>query len=364
MRVAHLEAGRHLYGGARQVLHLMRGLRTHGVAGPLVCPPGSAIAAEAARLNLEVLPVPFGGELDLLAGGRIARALRRQDCALVHVHSRRGAERAGRAAAGRLGIPAVLTRRVDNPLSRLAAASLLRGFGRIVVISGAVREAMLAARVRPERLTLIPSAVDAAMVEPAWSRQRLTREFGLDAEAPLVASVAQLIPRKGHSLLLEAWELVVGAVPAARLVAFGQGSLAGKLRSEAQRRGIANSVVFAGWRGDLANFLGRFDLLVHTALREGLGLAVLEAQAAGIPVVAFRAGGVPEAVADGVTGLLVPPGDAAALAAALVGLLRDHEARDCLGRAAWERAARVFRVADMVEAHLTLYRDVLETRRS
>ena len=361
MHIAHIEAGRHLYGGARQVLHLMRGLRSQGIAGTLVCPPGSAIAAEAARHQLDVLPVVMGGELDVLAGRRIARALRGRGCELVHVHSRRGAEAAGRSAARRLGIPAIVTRRVDNALSRLTAARRFRGFSRIVVISGAVRNAMLAAGLRPERLTLIPSAVDAALLDPAWSRERLAREFGVDPAAPLVASVAQLIPRKGHSLLLEAWAEVATALPHARLVVFGQGSLGGKLRSEAQRRGVTDSVVFAGWRGDLGNFLGRFDLLVHTALHEGLGLAVLEAQGAGVPVVAFRAGGIPEAVADGQTGILVPTGDAAALAGALAGLLNYPTLRHQMGEAAWERAARAFRVTDMVAAHLTLYRDVLET---
>jgi glycosyltransferase involved in cell wall biosynthesis len=361
MHIAHLEAGRHLYGGARQVLHLMRGLRAQGVAGTLVCPPGSAIAAEAGRHQLDVLPVALGGELDFLAGMRIARALGGRGCDLLHVHSRRGAEAAGRSAARRRGIPAIVTRRVDNPLSRLAAARRFRSFSRIVVISGAVRNALLAAGVRPERLALIPSAVDAALLDPPWSRQRLAREFGLDPAAPLVVSVAQLIPRKGHSLLLEAWREVASALPDARLVVIGQGSLASKLRAEAQRRGVADSVVFAGWRGDLGEFIGRFDLLVHTALHEGLGLAILEAQGAGVPVVAFRAGGIPEAVVDGQTGILVPTGDAAALAGALRALLSNPAARQQMGEAAWERAARAFRVADMVAAHLTLYRDVLET---
>ena len=177
----------------------------------------------------------------------------------------------------------------------------------------------------------------------------------------VVAVVAQLIPRKGHALLLEAWQMIRYRCPDARLLVFG----AGPLREELEARvgpGAANeggTVTFAGFRPDLRAFLGRVDLLVHPASREGLGIGLLEAQAAGVPVVACAAGGVPEAVADGDTGLLVEPGNPLALAEGVIKLLDDPNWRLQLGTAAAARIRAQFSPDRMTEAYIELYREVL-----
>jgi glycosyltransferase involved in cell wall biosynthesis len=362
MHVVHLETGRRLYGGARQALALARGLQAQGLTNTMVCTAGSLVAAEAERVGLPVRTMSMRGDPDLFFMYRFTRLLRELTPDLVHVHSRRGADWYGAIAARRVRVPAVLSRRVDRPEGRLGV--LKYPFYRwVVAISSAIREQLLAAGVAPGRIEVIRSAVDAERVEPAWSRERLAREFQLDPRCQLVGCVAQLIPRKGHDLLLAAWRDVAAACPDARLILFGRGHLDKRLRKAAQKSGIEGSVVFAGFRPDLLAFLGRLDLVVHTALEEGLGLALLEAQAAGVPVVAYRAGGVPEVVADGRTGYLVRSGDTPALALAMTGLLQDEARRRAFGEAAWDWVAREFRVADMVSRYLTLYREATETQR-
>lgn len=360
MHVVHLETGRQLYGGARQSLLLARGLATRGVACTMVCTAGGAPARAAIEAGLVVRELPMHGDVDLGFASRFARLLAELQPDLVHVHSRRGAEWLGGLAARRAGVPAVLSRRVDRPIGRLTAALALRRYARIIAISAAIARQLDEAGIAPERVRLIHSAVEPAPT-PAWPRERLLREFGLGPGALAVGCIAQLIPRKGHAPLLDAWPSVVSACPEARLLLFGQGRLEEEFRARLHDTGLASSVVLAGFRPDLPDFLGRLDLVVHPALEEGLGLAVLEAQAAGLPVVACRAGGVPEILADGEGGLLVPAGDAPALANALVALLRDEPRRRAFGEAARARVAREFCVADMVEAHLTCYRDVTET---
>jgi glycosyltransferase involved in cell wall biosynthesis len=361
MHIVHLETGRHLYGGARQVLLLARGLKGRGAGTTLVCAAGSAVAVEAARQGLAVRELPMRGDLDFPFIRRLTGLLRELGPDLLHVHSRRGADWLGGAAARRAGLPAVLTRRVDSPERRIVGALKYRRYARVIAISMAIRRQLEHAGVAPARLALIRSAVEPQLLEPAWSRERLAREFALDSRCQLVGCVAQLIPRKGYGLLLEAWREVARDCPAARLLVFGQGPLEARLRRSIRAAGLEGSVILAGFRPDLAAFLGRLDLVVHPALAEGLGLAVLEAQAAGVPVVAFRAGGVPEIVADGRTGLLVQAGDAPALGIALTALLHDEPRRRAFGEAAWAWVAREFKVADMVAAHLTLYGQVLET---
>ena len=361
MHIVHLETGRHIYGGARQVLLLLRGLKARGIDNTLACTAGSAIAAEATRQGIAVRGLPMHGDLDLMFVSRFAGLLRELHADLVHVHSRRGADWLGGIAARRAGVPAILTRRVDRADGRLAAALKYRPYARVIAISTAIRQQLERAGVAPARLALIRSAVDAQLLEPAWSRERLAREFALDPRCQLVGCVAQLIPRKGHELLIEAWHGIARDCPDARLLLFGEGPLEARLRRTIRAAGLDGSVILAGFRADLPAFVGRLDLLAHPALEEGLGLAVLEAQAAGVPVVAFRAGGVPEIVADGRTGYLVRAGDVPALGIALTELLQNVARRRAFGEAAWAWVAKEFRVADMVGAHLTLYRDVIET---
>ena len=376
MKTLHLETGRHLYGGPRQVLLLLDGLRKRGVGVTLACPTDSAIAAAATAAGHEVITHAIGGDLDVSAISFLTRTVERLKPDLLHAHSRRGADFFGGLAATIARIPAVLTRRVDNPDTPVVGSLKYLAYDRVIAISDAVHEQLQRQGVPPEKLRTIRSSIDAAACQPTWTREQFLAEFTLEPAHRIVAVVAQLIPRKGHALLLQAWPLIHKRCPDARLLIFGAGPLQAEL--EAQLRdeslhdhtghdhtgqsgtGLVSTVTFAGFRPDLRAFLGRIDLLVHPATREGLGIGLLEAQAAGVPVVAFAAGGVPEAVADGDTGLLVEPGNASALAEAVILLLDDPNWRQKLGGAAAERIRTRFSPDRMVEAYIELYREVLQ----
>jgi glycosyltransferase involved in cell wall biosynthesis len=361
MRILHIEAGRHLYGGAAQVRYLIDGLAAAGVDNVLVCPPGSALAAEppAAR----VAPVAMHGELDLGLLPRLVRLVRAEHPDLVHVHSRRGADLFGGLAAAIAGVPAVLTRRVDAGEPRWLARLKYRPYAAVVVLSRAIEAQLTAAGVDDARLVRIPSAVDTGRYRPEpAARERVLSAFGLPDNALVVAVVAQLIERKGHARLLAVLPELARAEPRMRVLCFGRGPLEQRLAREIDARGLAEIVTLAGFRTDLPRLMPGFDLVVHPAEREGLGLALLEAAAAGVPVVACAAGGVPEVVENGVTGALVPVGDAAALRAAVGRLLAAPDERARLGAAARVRAERRFGVPGMVAAHVSLYERVLGER--
>jgi glycosyltransferase involved in cell wall biosynthesis len=365
----HLETGRHLYGGPRQVLLLLDGLRDRGQRVTLACPADSAIAAAARDAGHTVITHPITGDLDVSAVTFLTRLVQQQKPDLLHAHSRRGADYFGGLAAVLARVPAVLTRRVDNPDTPLIGTLKYRAYDRVVAISDAVRAQLEREGVEPARLRTIRSAVDADACQPDWSRGQLLAEFGLDPAAQVVAVVAQLIPRKGHALLLDAWPLVRARCPDAQLLVLGAGPLAASLKARvADHESLESSVTFAGFRPDLRRFLGRVDLLVHAARHEGLGVSLLEAQAAGVPVVALASGGVPEAIADGTTGLLVAPagdparneaGPAESLADAVATLLGDTDLRRQMGRAAAARMRAGFSPARMVDDYLALYREVL-----
>lgn len=361
MQIVHLETGRHFYGGGRQVKLLTEGLVKEGVSSTLVCPDDSAIATAVDQNAVQVVTLPMRGDLDLGFARRFGKWLSQSKADLVHVHSRRGADIWGGLAAGRHNMPAVLTRRVDNPEVPVLGKIKYGLFERVIAISQAIREQLLADGVSADRLSVVHSAVDFDSCQPDWTRQQFLQAFDLDAGDKVVVCVAQFIPRKGHADLLAAWQEVSAGMPQAKLVLFGRGPEKEALQALALMLGIDNSVRFAGYREDLRQFLGCADLLVHPAHKEGLGICLLEAQAAGLPVVATRAGGIPEAISAGNTGLLVATSEPGELATAMLRLLSDSGLRTTLAAAAPTFVQQKFAPETMVSGNLAVYEELLRT---
>ena len=357
MKIVHVETGMHLYGGAQQVAYLLGGLAQQGVENLLVCPPGATIGQHFAGGPVRVIELPCSGDLDLGFIGRLRRVLRDEKPDLVHLHSRRGADLLGGIAARLAGVPAILSRRVDNPESRLVAALKYRLYARVICISQGLADVLLSEGVPAAKVAVVRSAVDAAPWTRPESREAFCREFDVPATAPIMGVVAQLIERKGHHLLFEALAGLKDQQDFS-LVVFGQGPRREALEQSARDLGVADRIRFAGFRKDLPRWLGCLDLLVHPALMEGLGVSLLQASAAGVPIIASRAGGMPEAVRDGVNGLLVPPGDVAALRLALQKMLADPPERRAQGQRGIRLIAAEFSVETMMQGNLALYRSL------
>jgi len=309
--------------------------------------------------GLDTITVPMAGDLDFGFVGRFRRLVRQIEPDLIHVHSRRGADTFGGLAARRAAVPAVLSRRVDNPDLPVLGILKYRLYRRVIAISEAIHRQLLAQGLANTKLRLVRSAIDPVACQPVWSHERFLREFDLAVDDVPVAVVAQFIERKGHHHLFEALTQLRDAGTRIRVVLFGSGPLAARMVEEVATASLQSVVQFAGFRGDLLEFLAHFRFLIHPALREGLGVSLLEAQAAGVPVVGFRAGGVMEAVADGRTGILVRPGDSAALAAAIAELVNNPTHRHQLATAAAAWVTTEFGVADMVQGNLDVYTEVL-----
>ena len=234
MKTLHLETGRHLYGGPRQVLLLLDGLKKRGIEATLACPTDSAIAAAATAAGYEVITHAIGGDLDVSAISFLTRTVQRLKPDLLHAHSRRGADFFGGLAATIARIPAVLTRRVDNPDTPVVGSLKYLAYDRVVAISDAVRTQLESQGVPAAKLRTIRSSIDADACQPTWTRERFRTEFNLDPGNLVVAVVAQLIPRKGHALLLQAWPLIHKRCPAARLLILGAGPLQAELQAQVQ----------------------------------------------------------------------------------------------------------------------------------
>ncbi len=362
MKILHVETGRHFLGGPQQVIYLIDALRSRGHENILVCPPDSGIDRVAREHGIRVQNLFCAGDLDLPFAYRLTQFLREERPDLVHCHSRRGADVLGGLAASFAEIPAVVSRRVDNTELRVVAGLRYRPFSKVIAISEAIAAVLRDRGVEDGRIHVIRSAVDADAFADTPDCAAVRREFAIPEGVLTMAAAGQLIPRKGYRYLLEAVGQLVSTHAPFRLVIFGEGYLNSQLRAQASSLGLGDVVQFAGYRDDLDAFIGCFDLFVHPALAEGLGIATLKAQAAGVPVVGCEAGGLPESVEHGVTGLLVAPGNADALRDAIATLIDDSELRERMGRAGRERMQNAFSIDTMADRHVALYEQVLEER--
>ncbi len=327
-----------------------------GVANPFL--------EEARRRGLEARPIPQRHSYDLRVIGRVREAIVATGAHVLVGHDYKANFVLARAAKG-FAIPRVAIvhgytgedvkvrffERHDR--RRLSKASA------VVAVSESVRDAALAVGVAPERLHLVENGIDVERVaaEAAAGRASVRAEFGVRAGEVLAVSIGRLSPEKGHRVLLDAWKRLGDAAP--RLLLVGDGASRADLEAQAAKL-PAGRVTFAGWRSDPTACVGAADVAILPSLTEGLPLALLEAMAAGTAVVATRVGGMPGALREGACGLLVPAGDAEALANAVEELSDSSDGRRKLASEARTRVRESYDVGRQALELEALYRRLHE----
>jgi glycosyltransferase involved in cell wall biosynthesis len=357
MRVVHVHRIAGVGGSERHLLALLPALSRLGVDPVLLGldVPGQEAEPFYARLAAAGVPavrLAAPRDVDPLLAVRAARALRSLRPDLVHTHLVHG-DVYGVLAAGRT--PLVTTKHNDDPFR-----------------SGPFRLLDRALAVRARRVIAITHELARFTVERVGipARKVTTVHYGLDelpepwgpnpdVELPrgtrVLLAVARLVEQKGVDIAIAALAKLHTAHPDAVLVVLGAGPLRPRLEEQARLLGLARSVFLPGRAGDVAAWLRRADVLVHAARWEGFGLVLLEAMLASLPVVATRVSAVPEIVRDGETGLLVPPDDSDALAAALARVLGDPDRAAAYGAAGLARARASFSVERMARRTLEVY---------
>lgn len=353
----HIDTARSWRGGQNQVLLTVNGLRAMGQRAALVAHPDGELRQRAAE-GLDLIPLAPRNEMDLSAAWRLSRVIRRLGPDVVHAHDPHGVAMAALAlsmSTTRPAPPLVASRRVDF---HLKGNSLSRWKNRqvdcFVAASDAIRDMLVADGVPAERTVTVHEGVDAARIAAAPA-VNVHEVLWLPHHAPLVGNVAALVPHKGQRYLIEAAHLVHREIPDARFVIFGEGELREHLEHLVHEHHLEKHVLLPGFRTDVIGCIKGLDLFVMTSVTEGLGTSLLDAMACERAIVATRTGGIPEVVEDGVTGLLVPPRDASALARAIAGLLADGPRRQRLGAAGLRRVGERFTVERMVAETAAVY---------
>jgi glycosyltransferase involved in cell wall biosynthesis len=365
-RVAHLVEALGLGGLERVVQSLAGHARARGLGVDILCAVrGGPVAdeIEAAGTPVRVLGVTGYRPRDILKVARVFEELRPD---VVHSHGH-FAGVLGRVAAWWAGVPIAVhhLHTTDSTLRgrhRRLERFLARLSHRVICCSRAVADHAHRDLGIPETVLLVvPNGIDPP---PAVGRGEALERLGRPAQ-PIIGCVGSLTPHKGQAVLLRAVQQLSHDRPLPTVVLVGDGPERASLESLATQGTGAVNVLFLGERRDARSLLPAFDILAVPSIgREGFGLSALEAMDAGVPVIASRLGGLPEVVDDGRTGVLVPPGEPAALAAALASLLEHPERQRTLGAEGKRRVSERFRAARQAEQIENLYEEAIHARRA
>jgi glycosyltransferase involved in cell wall biosynthesis len=318
---------------------------------------GGSVADELkkAGVQVRVLGIPTYHSPSAIL--KLTREVKKAAPDIIHTHGY-FASTIGRIAAKLAGAPVVITHlHTTFSLRRFRNVAIDRFLNlftdKIICISKEVRDTFINAGYRIEgKAVVIYTGVD-------------SRKYALsdhDGTHNVLSIVASLFPHKGHAYLLEAVSMLAKDFPDLTLQVIGEGCLRNELEETCKALGLSSRVRFLGKRNDIPELLSRSSLFVLPSLREGLGVAIIEAMASGLPVVASDVGGIKEVVADGLSGLLCPPGDAEALARAIRRLLSDPQMMERMGRRGREICEERFRVETMLEKVGTLYTELVKEK--
>jgi glycosyltransferase involved in cell wall biosynthesis len=361
MRILHLNTERTWRGGEQQCLYLLEGLKAHDIACHLVCPPDSPLEERAEKSGIPVFPVTMRGETDLSAVFQIRRLIRKGRYHIVHSHTSHAHTLAFLASAG---IPTIrlVTRRVDFSIFRHSFLHLSGMKYRYmadfyIAISHEIKRVLVNDGLAPHRIFVVHSGVDLDRFL-GISADHLKEEFSIGHEEKIVLNVAHLAGHKGQKYLVEAIPRILREVPLVRFFIVGGGQLRSELIQRTDSLGLKDKIVFTGFRKDVGAFYNLADLFVMSSVKEGLGTAVLDALALGLPVVATKAGGIPESVLHDRTGRLVPPGDSAALAKEVIYMLKQPNEALRMGRQGQVFAREHFSIQAMIERNIDVYHQI------
>lgn len=359
VKVLHLMQGLEVGGLEYMVVNLIKGLDSRRFVSSVCCfDTLGSLADDLKGVDVKLLKRRAG--IDYSYPFRLASLIRKEKAGILHLHNPT-AFFYGALAGALSGVPRVVytehARDVRPNMKIRVADRLLACFtDRVVAVAGHVKKNLVEyGWFNPSKVSIIYNGIDSRRFPAVYDGARAREALGIDPSAPVVGIVARLDPIKDHRCLLRAMIHVKEAFPGVMLLVIGDGPLREELASLAREAGLEKNVKFLGTRADVNSLLQCLDVFVLSSVSEGLPLTVLEAMASAKAIVATRVGGIPEAVEDGVEGLLVQPGDDKALSAAIEDLLADRARAAKIGKSARKKFEKSFSLEMMIKKYEEVY---------
>lgn len=329
IKVLHIDAGHEWRGGQQQAAYLLENMAAAGYTTKMVCPTGSPLERRCLEKNLPVLGLQLKSSTRLKDALRIARLCRAEEFAIIHAHCSHSLTIALLSRLFFRTPRIIASRRVDFHVKKPVVGALKYNsilVDKIICVSDAIKKILIADGVAAHKLVTVHSGVDLHKFDGA-NPEGLREEFDIPNDHLIIVTVAALVGHKDYPTLLRAAQTVLGKTDKITFLAVGDGPNKVTLLTLAEELKLGSRFKFAGYRKDVGRFLKLADIFVLASKTEGLGTSLLDAAAAGCAIVATRAGGIPEIVKNGNTGLLVPTQQPEALAEALLELVNNQEKR-------------------------------------
>jgi len=370
-RVIHLINSGGFYGAERAVLEFCRA-SLGGAFSPILInfydlrKPHLELHERAQKEGIPTRLLPCRSRLDFRTLRELRRLILLEKGDIIHCHGFK-ADFYGLLVGKSLKIPLITTihgwtgLNMINRVYQFLDGLFLHFFDRVVALGEENRKKLIKFGVNPRAISIIPYGIHCD--DPAQGPKRISpARFGLKEDDIVVGVIARLNLEKGHHHLLKAARIVIDRVPGVRFLLVGDGPLRSQLDQEVDALGLAESVIFAGFQSDMNSIYSLLDMVVLASLREGLPLTILEAMAAGLPVVATRVGEVHDVVRHGATGFLVEPGDEIGLAEAILELTKNPHRCAEMGNLGRRLIEDRFGSARMGENYTALYAEVIRGR--
>lgn len=373
MKILHISSARSRGGGERHLVDLVNELSGRGHEVHVALSPRSPLRAELCALPSEnILTVRLRNALDLKSALELASNIRERQIEIVHAHVARDYPLAAMATKRNRLAQLIITRHVLFPLNKLHAITLSHA-RRVIAVSRAVERVLLFQNIFPaSKIRVIQNGIDFARLDVRLghtTREEFCRRMKIAPESLLIGTVGDLKPQKGHEEFLRAAAIIARAIPNAHFIIVGEDTTRAVGQYRAALEGLINSlkltkrVHLTGWLDDTAPLLSALDVYVSASRTESFGLAIVEAMASGVGVVATATEGAREIIDDEETGLLAPVGDAEALSTAIQKLLGDAPLRASIGALALARARTRFSLERMVDQTEQVYLETMKEER-
>jgi glycosyltransferase involved in cell wall biosynthesis len=365
-RVLHVSTPKSWRGGEQQLAYLFEQLRKKEIHQHIICPSGSEMEQRCKSEGWSYTAVEVKSSIDFSVAKKIRDISLDQKIDIVHTHDSKGHTFAVLAATFYRNLASiVVSRRVDFPVSSSPLSKWKynhKRVARIVCVSDTIAKITGRSIHEKSKLVTVHSGVDASRFDQIKNTQPLEKEFNLDPKKPIIGNVAALAPHKDYPTFIATAQELTRMGVEAQFVIVGDGPLHNQIHQMVKDSGIAEKITFTGFRKDVLEVLSNLDVFLITSETEGLGTSILDAFGCKVPVVATRAGGIPELVIHSKTGLSAPVKDGKALAIEVVRFLKDETLRSQMVRNASEHLLN-FTVEATAEKTLRVYSEVLTESR-